>query len=82
MLERILLKHLTQKGKIAYFVGIIILFALFAYYLLGIAGYSLDEGRSTFFVGLIVINLLWAGVCLIFWKKPSEEKSDELKSND
>ncbi len=81
MLEKLLFKHLTKKGIIAYFVGTIILFALLAYYILGIAGYSLEEGRTMFFVGIIILNLLWAGACLLFWKKPKEE-NDDLKIND
>jgi len=73
MLDRLILKHLTKTGVIAYFVGQITLFAIWAFYLLGIKDYSMDEGRTPFYIGMIVILLGWSGVCLIFWKKPKEE---------
>ncbi|APU11770.1 MULTISPECIES: hypothetical protein [Cellulophaga] len=74
MLERLLLKHLTKKGKIGYFVGVVVLFALLAVYLFGIADYSMDRGRNPFFIGMIIINLSWAGISYALWKKPKEEE--------
>jgi len=82
MLERLLFRHLTKKGKIGYFVGVLVLFALWAYYVLGIAGHSMEDGRSMFLGGIIVINIIWAGVCLLLWRLPKEEKVKELSSNE
>ncbi|MEP0213948.1 MAG: hypothetical protein ABJD66_12070 [Cellulophaga sp.] len=79
MLERLLLKHLTKKGKIGYFVGVVVLFALLAVYLFGIEDYSMDRGRNPFFIGMIIINLSWAGVSYALWKKPKEEESTTTK---
>ncbi|MFL0134416.1 hypothetical protein, partial [Tenacibaculum maritimum] len=73
MLERLLFKHLTKKGITAYFIGTLTLFAILAYYLLAIIGYSLEEGRTPFFIGIVILNILWAGICLVFWKKPTKE---------
>ncbi|OEK09523.1 hypothetical protein A8C32_12505 [Flavivirga aquatica] len=78
MLDRLFLKHLTKKGVIAYFVGQVIFMAILAYYLFGIAGYSIDrgdEGRDILFIGLIIIVLLWGGICLLLWKKPKTDKN-------
>jgi len=72
MLDALILKHLTKKGVIAYFAGQIILFGLLAYYIFGVGGYSLDEGEMSFFIGMVVIALLWAGICLLIWKKPKD----------
>jgi hypothetical protein len=72
MLDLLILKHLTKKGKIAYYVGQVVLFALWAFYLFGIAGYSIDQAESPFLVGMIVLAILWSGVCFIIWKKPKE----------
>jgi len=65
MLDKLFLQFLSPKGKIAYWVGQITLFALWAFYLLGIAGYSLEDGRMLFFVGMIVILIVWGGICLL-----------------
>ncbi len=73
MLEKLLLKHLTKKGKIAYFIGLIISFGLVAYYVLGIAGYTLKTGRDIFFYGIIIVNILWAIICYVIWKKKEEQ---------
>jgi len=81
MLEKLLFKHLTKKGVIGYFIGTIVLFSFWAYYVLGILGYSMDEGRSMFMGGALVLNLLWAIVCYFVWKKPSTEE-EEKKTNE
>ncbi|SHI79113.1 hypothetical protein SAMN04488096_104291 [Mesonia phycicola] len=73
MIERLLLKHLTKKGKIAYFVGVILLLVLLGYFMLEVQNYSLDDDRITIVLAMIVVNLLWAGVCFLCWKKPKEE---------
>ena len=82
MLERLLFRHLTKKGKIGYFLGVLVLFALWAYYVLGIAGYSMDEGRTMFMIGIIVLNIIWAGVCLLLWRLPKEEKNENQSNSE
>lgn len=72
MLERILLKHLTKKGKIAYFVGLVVSFALVAFYLFGIAGYTSKTGKELFFFSIVVVNIVWAGITYAIWKKEGE----------
>lgn len=73
MLERLLLKHLTKKGGIAYFIGLVASFALVAYYVLDIAGYTLKTGRDIFFYGILIVNILWAGICYAVWRKKEEQ---------
>ena len=75
MLERLLLKHLTKKGKIAYFIGLVLSFAIAAYCVLGIAGYTLETGRDIFFFTILTINILWAGICYLIWKKKKSRVS-------
>ena len=82
MLEKLLFKHLTKKGIIGYFVGTILLFALLAFIMFGIYDYSMNEGKTPFFTGMIVINLAWAGVCLLLWKKPKLEENKNIPTND
>ncbi len=78
MLDRLFLKYLTKKGKIAYFVGQLVLFAIWGFIVLGIMDFSLESGRSTFIGGAIVILLIWGGICLALWKeKPLEEDNDK-----
>ncbi|WP_233899193.1 hypothetical protein [Tenacibaculum piscium] len=79
MLEVLLLKYLTKKGIIIYFIGQVIFIALFAYYIFGIQGYSIHSGENIFFIGMLIIILLWMGVCLLLWKKPKEESKEQLK---
>ena len=79
MLDALILRYLTKKGKIAYFVGQIILIAIFAFYVFGISGASMNEGENLFFIGIITIVILWAGVCLLVWKKPKDEDVTESK---
>ncbi len=74
MLDRLLLKYLTKKGKIAYFVGLIVLFLLTGYYILGIAGYSFDSGRDVFFYSILVVNIVWAAICYMIWRKKETEE--------
>ncbi|WP_435315357.1 hypothetical protein [Cellulophaga fucicola] len=76
MLERLLLKHLTKKGKIAYFVGLVASIALVAFIILGVADYSLDSGKDVFFVSIVAVNLIWAGVCYFVWRKKEEENQE------
>lgn len=81
MLESFVLKYLTKKGVIAYFVGQVIFIAIFAYYIFGILDYSLDRGQDMFFVGMVVIVLLWMGICLLLWRKPKEKIDGDSKNN-
>ncbi|HLR24501.1 MAG TPA: hypothetical protein VK112_01455 [Fodinibius sp.] len=80
MLDRLILKYLTQKGKIAYYVGQVVLIGLWALYLFGIAGYSLEEGEMQLWIGLIVIVISWAGICYLVWKKPDKEEQAHISS--
>jgi Kef-type K+ transport system membrane component KefB len=80
MLDHFILEYLTKKGKIAYYVGQVLLIAIWAYYLFGIVGYTIDEGETSLFIGLIIIVIVWAGVCLLFWKK-SKDKSDNAQTS-
>ncbi|MDN3666077.1 hypothetical protein ACFFU1_04890 [Algibacter miyuki] len=72
MLDALILKHLTKKGVIAYFVGQILLFGVLAFYIFGVKGSSMNEGEMPFIVGMVIIALIWAGICLLLWKKPKE----------
>jgi hypothetical protein len=81
MLEALVLKYLTKKGVIAYFVGQVIFIAVLAYYIFGILDYSLDRGQDMFFIGMVVIVLLWMGVCLLLWRKPKEKIDGDSKNN-
>jgi len=48
MLDRLFLKKLSKKGKIIYFVGQLLLDAIFIYVLFGVMDYSLGSpGSST-----------------------------------
>jgi hypothetical protein len=74
MLDRLFLSRLSKKGKIAYWVGQLLLIGIWALYLFGIADYSLEEeGRNMLFLGLIAIVIVWGIVCVIVWKKKDED---------
>ncbi|WP_439184147.1 hypothetical protein [Carboxylicivirga taeanensis] len=72
MLDRLFLKYLSKKGKIAYWVGQLLLDALWAFYLFAIAGLSMEEAESLLFIGIIVVLIAWGGVCILVWKKEQE----------
>ena len=82
MLERILFKHLTKKGIIGYFVGTVLLFILWGYYVLGILDYSMDSGRNMFMFGALGLNIVWAGVCYLLWKKPDSDEQEKNKTTE
>lgn len=73
MLERLLLKHLTKKGQIAYFIGLILSFAIVAYCVLGVLNYTLETGRNLFISGILIVNIVWAGICYLIWRKKEEQ---------
>lgn len=73
MLEKILFKYLTKKGRVNYYIGVAILIALVAFYVFGIEGASLESGQTGFLIVALILNLVWAGVCYLLWKKPKEE---------
>ncbi len=73
MLEKLLSKYLTKKGKIMYIIGLILSFALVAYYVLGIKGHTMDTGRDMFIYGCIIVNILWAGICFVVWRNKEEQ---------
>jgi len=81
MLEALLLKYLTKKGIIIYFVGQVIFIATLAHYVFGILGYSLNKGQDIFFIGLLIIVLIWMGICLLFWRKPKDQNDIDSKNN-
>lgn len=72
MLDRLFLKYLSKKGKIAYWVGQIVLDGLWALYLFVIAGLSMDEAEGLLFIGILVVLIVWGGVCILVWKKRDE----------
>lgn len=80
MLEAIFLRYLTKKGKIIYFVGQILLLGLLAFYILGIAGYSMEEGKDLIFGGMVIIILIWASICYAFWRKTEGEEEESTVS--
>jgi hypothetical protein len=81
MLDALVLKRLTKTGVIAYFVGQVVLFAIWGFYVFGIKDSSLDEGEMAFIIGMVIIALIWAGVCLMVWKKPKETE-DSLNTKE
>jgi len=76
MLDRLFLKYLSKQGKVAYFVGQILLFALWAYILLVPMDYSMEDGKPLFVIGMIVILVVWGGVCLGFWRDKTAKKDN------
>lgn len=82
MLEALVLKYLTKKGIIIYFIGQVIFIAILAYYIFGLLGYSFDRGQDMFFIGMVIIVLLWMGVCLLLWRKPKEESDKDTAKSD
>ncbi|MBI9054380.1 MAG: hypothetical protein JEY96_11220 [Bacteroidales bacterium] len=75
MLDRLFLKYLSKKGKIAYWVGQIILDVLWALYVFKLAKYTFDDGGDTvLIIGMLVILIVWGGLCYILWKKPNESE--------
>ena len=82
MLDALILRYLTKKGVIAYFAGQIILFGLLAFYIFGIKDNSMEQGETPFFIGMVIIALVWAGVCLLLWKKPKENKNLEATETE
>lgn len=81
MLDRLFLRYLTKKGKVAYWVGQILLAVLWFFYVIKIADQSLDEGgETTLIIGVLGIIVGWGFVCLMLFRKPKEEKNESLSS--
>jgi len=79
MIDKLFLKHLSKKGKIAYWVGQILLDAIWAFYVFGVAGYSFETGGETMLIfGMLAILVGWGVVCLMLWKKPKESENKTL----
>ncbi len=76
MLDVLILRYLTKEGKIAYFVGQLILAGLWAFYMFGIKDYSFRDDEGMFIAGIIGIILVWGGLCLAIWRKKDELESD------
>ncbi len=72
MLDKLFLKNLSKKGKIAYWLGQLVLDSLWALYLFVIMGLSMDEAESLLFVGIFLVLIIWGGICLLAWKKEDE----------
>ena len=82
MLDRLFLRKLTHKGKIAYWIIQLVLDALFIGYLFIFMDYDMDhfvgDGAGIVIAGVLVSMLISGVICLGLWKKPKEEiKSQE-----
>lgn len=77
MLDKLFCKYLTKKGRIAYLVGQILLFILWAFVVLGVLDYTMEEGRDLFFWGMVAIVFIWGGLCLVLWKEKGDKKEVE-----
>ncbi|MCL6217565.1 hypothetical protein [Zunongwangia pacifica] len=82
MLDRLFLRKLTHKGKIAYWIIQLVLDALFIGYLFIFMDYDMDrfagDGYGIVIAGVIAAMLISGVICLGLWKKPKEEiKSQE-----
>lgn len=78
MLDRLFMKYLSKTGIKLYWVGQLVLDAIFIYYLFGIAGYSMDEDstRNILIGGVLAVAVAWGLVCLLFWRKKNEAPAD------
>ncbi len=73
MIEQILLRYLTKKGKIIYFIGLAVVFGVVIYVdwrASNLRGYTLG---GMFILKLIIANLVWGLICYYAWRKPKEE---------
>ncbi|SFC26074.1 hypothetical protein SAMN04487907_103135 [Zunongwangia mangrovi] len=77
MLDRLFLRKLTHKGKIAYWIIQLVLDALFIGYLFIFMDYNMDrfagDGYGIVIGGVIAAMLISGVICLALWKKPEEE---------
>ncbi len=80
MLDRLFLKYLSKKGKIAYWIGQLALVAIWLYYIFGVTELSRDEAELPLFGGLVLIVLGWGVVCLLIWKKKEEQADTTEKA--
>ncbi len=80
MLDRLFLRKLTKKGKIAYFVIQLVLDAIFVFVLFGLLDYNLgsagssdrDESSMILYPGILIIAVLTGILCLQVWRNPDE----------
>lgn len=74
MLDWLFMKYLSRTGKKAYWIGQITIASVFVYYMLGVAGYSIndDDTRVTLIGGGIAIIIVWGSICVLLWKKKEE----------
>ncbi|WBL26683.1 hypothetical protein [Zunongwangia sp. HGR-M22] len=81
MLDLLIVKKLTRKGKTAYWIIQLTLDILFIGYLFLFMDYDMDrltgDGYGILIVGIVVSLLISAGICLSLWKKPKEESNTE-----
>ncbi|PIE84189.1 MAG: hypothetical protein CSA07_03020 [Bacteroidia bacterium] len=76
MLDRILLRHLTKKGRIIYFVGLLVVFAVIIFVDMRSAELQGHIRADRFLVKLIVGNIVWGGICYYAWRRPKEEREN------
>lgn len=72
MIDKLFLRYLSKKGKIAYWLGQLVLDTLWALYLFVIVGLSIDEAEDLLFIGILAVLIVWGGICLLVWKKKEE----------
>ncbi|WP_417885636.1 hypothetical protein [Zunongwangia sp.] len=81
MLDILIVKKLTHKGKIAYWIIQLTLDILFLGYLFMFMDYDMDrlagDGYGIVIGGIVVSLLISAAICLTFWRKPKEEPNDQ-----
>ena len=77
MLDRLFLRKLTHKGKIAYWIIQLVLDTLFIGYLFIFMDYNMDrfagDGYGIVIGGVIAAMLISGVICLALWKKPEKE---------
>lgn len=78
MIDRLFMKHLSKTGIKAYWIGQLLIDAVFIYYLFGIAGHSLndDSARMQLILGVLGVAVVWGTICLLIWKKTEGPASD------
>ena len=84
MLDRLFIRKLTHKGKIAYWIIQLVLDVLYIGYLFIFMDYDMDhfagDGAGIVIAGVLVSMLISGAICLGLWKKPKEEiESQENK---
>ena len=84
MLDRLFIRKLTHKGKIAYWIIQLVLDVLYIGYLFIFMDYDMDrfagDGYVIVIAGVLASMIISGIICLGIWKKPKEEiESQENK---